>query len=423
MGAKVETLDDDSSLDEIAEPFRPAFLTDRRYIWLTGGRGGAKSYNVAKGICMLSFVPDHRVLFTRYTWSSAKESIVKEIEEKIEILGEADSFDIKEKSITNTHSGSEIVLSGIQVGSKRQTAKLKGIKDITTWVGEEMEELQDEETFDTIDMSIRSKKRHNRIFVVMNPSDANHWTYKRWLEKSHRIVMIDGFPVQMSTHPEVLHIHVTYLNNLEHLAPSFIANAQRLKLENPDKYAHKMIGTWRPQAEGVVFTNWQEGEFDHTLPYCFGMDYGYFPDPQTLGKVAVDQKRKRIYVSEKLHATEMSDNDIIASIAYNVGNSDDLIVADTSEPRTSKKIKNAGYNIKSAKKGANSVMEGIRAMQDYTIIVTEDSHNVKRELNTYVWNDKRASIPVDDNNHHIDYIRYCLERLTRKSGGRKMTAL
>ena len=47
--------------------------------------------------------------------------------------------------------------SGIKTASGDQTAKLKSISGINTFVLDEAEELMDEESFDKIDYSIRSK--------------------------------------------------------------------------------------------------------------------------------------------------------------------------------------------------------------------------------------------------------------------------
>ena len=52
-------------------------------------------------------------------------------------------------------------------------------------------------------------------------------------------------------------------------------------------------------------------------------------------------------------------------------------------------------------------------MQDYQIVVTERSSNIRKELSNYCWNDKKAGIPIDDYNHTIDPIRYTLKELTQ----------
>ena len=52
-------------------------------------------------------------------------------------------------------------------------------------------------------------------------------------------------------------------------------------------------------------------------------------------------------------------------------------------------------------------------MQSYKIIVDPNSHNIKKELNNYIWNDKKSDTPVDDYNHAIDAIRYAFTYLTK----------
>ena len=47
--------------------------------------------------------------------------------------------------------------------------------------------------------------------------------------------------------------------------------------------------------------------------------------------------------------------------------------------------------------------------QDYKIVITPTSSNIRKELSNYVWNDKKAGIPVDAFNHLIDAIRYAFD--------------
>jgi phage terminase large subunit len=92
-----------------------------------------------------------------------------------------------------------------------------------------------------------------------------------------------------------------------------------------------------------------------------------------------------------------------------------MVIADTSEPRLTAGIAAAGVNIQKADKSPDSVINGLKDMQDYQIVVTPESHNLKRELRTYVWNDKKSSTPVDANNHALDAARYCFTRLAEGS--------
>ena len=91
---------------------------------------------------------------------------------------------------------------------------------------------------------------------------------------------------------------------------------------------------------------------------------------------------------------------------------DTLIIADSAEPRLIEELKRKGNKIKGAEKGPGSVSGGIARMLDYTLVVDPESKNLKKELNNYVWHDKKSNTPIDDWNHLIDPIRYVILELT-----------
>ena len=67
-------------------------------------------------------------------------------------------------------------------------------------------------------------------------------------------------------------------------------------------------------------------------------------------------------------------------------------------------LKFSGVNIKKVKKG--TIESGIIRMQDFEIIVEENSSNIAKEFNNYVYSDKKSNLYVDNYNHIIDSIRY-----------------
>ena len=392
-------------------------------ILMTGGRGSAKSFNATTFIERLSFEKGHKMLFSRYTMTSAKISIIPEFEEKIELEGTREYFIINNNEIINKFSGSQILFRGIKTSSGNQTANLKSIQGITAFIGDEMEEWESEDDYDKLVLSIRQKGIQLRVILILNPTDADHFIYKKYIENNHRIVQIDGVDVQMSTHPDVLHLHTTYLDNIENLSEQFITIVESIKKEsidqctvngvlnqamfNKSKYAQKIIGRWADVAEGVIFDNVEEGEFDTSIPYCFGQDYGFSIDPDTLIKVAVDHKRKRIYLDEKYYGVnKLSTDDLFALNKAHIEKPKDLIAGDSSEPRLIEDLRKKGLNIKPTEKSPGIVTASILKMLEYKIIVTPDSHNLKKELRNYAWSDKKAGIPVDKCNHAIDAARY-----------------
>ena len=156
---------------------------DTRFFVITGGRGSSKSFGVGSFASILSFESGHKILFTRQTMTSAHLSIIPEFQEKISLLNAHDYFDITKSEIKNKASGSEIIFRGIKTSSGDQTANLKSLQGVTTWIIDEAEELNDELIFDKINLSIRQKGIQNRIILILNPATKEHWIYKRFFEQ------------------------------------------------------------------------------------------------------------------------------------------------------------------------------------------------------------------------------------------------
>lgn len=388
-------------MDEIKinSKFRPLWDSDVSYFIVTGGRGSSKSFTVADFIENLTFEVGHTILFTRYTLTSAHISIIPEFEEKINLEGHDGCFKINKTEIENIHTESKILFRGIRTSSGNQTAALKSIQNTTTFVLDEAEELTEEETFDKIDESVRKKGIQNRVITILNPTTKEHWIYKRFFEGNG---VCEGFN---GIKNGVCYIHSTYLDNKENLSQKFLDKAEALKKSNPDKYQHRMLGGWLSAAEGVVFPDWEFGTFDTSLPYGYGMDFGFFPDPDVLVRVAADTKRKRIYVKEMFQMNNAGLEELEKKIKQNKPDRK-TINADCAEPRLISDLQRKGIQISKVIKGAGSVLAGIKLMQDYTIIVDHDSSEIAKELNHYVWNDKKGGVPIDAYNHWIDAIRY-----------------
>lgn len=159
--------------------------------------------------------------------------------------------------------------------------------------------------------------------------------------------------------------------------------------------------------DGLIYTDWQIGAFDEILPYRFGLDFGFSNDPDALVKIAIDEKRQLIYLDEQMYAKGQS-SEMLKSILSVRCKKNDLILADSAEPRLINDLKK-DFNIRPTIKWR--VSERIKKMQSYRLIVTPSSYNLIRELEGYVWNDKKSETPVDDNNHLLDAAGYALTGL------------
>ena len=381
---------------QINEKFKPLFLNDSRYFVLTGGRGSMKSFSVTTFLLLLTYENEQTILFTRYTLTSADISIIPEFIEKIELANLENDFAITKNEIINLKTGSKILFKGIKTSSGTQTASLKSISGVTTWVLDEAEELTNEETFDKIDFSIRHKSKQNRVILILNPTTKEHFIYKKFFEERG---VNAGSNLQKE---DTTYIHTTYLDGKEFLNESFLRQAEETRVKNPRKYEHVLLGGWLEKAEGVIFTNWKIGEFVENDYVGFGQDFGFSIDPTTLVKVSIDKKNKRIYAKEFLYKAGLTTSQIAEENKRYCQNK--LIIADSAEPRLIAELKMSGCNIKPIEKP--KITDSIALLQDYELIIDADSTNLIKELNNYSWHDKKSKVPIDAYNHLIDSLRY-----------------
>lgn len=395
------------------EIYHPLYEDKEKFIILiTGGRGSGKSFNASTFIERLTFEMTpvekiaHQILYTRYTMVSAGMSIIPEMMEKIDLDGTTKYFKTTKTDIVNKMTKSRIMFRGIKTSSGNQTAKLKSIQGITTFVCDEAEEWTSEDEFDKIMLSIRKKGIQNRIIIIMNPCDSNHFIYKKYIENTHKLVEIDGVQVQISTHPNVLHIHTTYFDNLENLSPEFLKEVEDIKVSNPEKYGHVVIGRWADVAEGAVFKKWGiVKEFPQECKKVgIGQDFGFTNDPSAAVRCGIIDNR--LYVDELFYETDM----LSSAIANRLKPFSMKVFADSQDPRLIQEIKNRGVNIYPVDKFPGSIKAGIDKIKDMEFFVTERSYNIITELRKYVWDkDKDGNYinePVDEYNHLMDAIRY-----------------
>lgn len=401
----------------VPDVYDEVYTTKKEFVLITGGRGSAKTFNLSLACTRLTYEANRVIIFSRYIMDSAEDSIIPAFLGKLELQGMMSHFKVKAKDVVNKQSGSKVLFRGIKTASGNQTAKLKGTEGLSDIIVDELEEWRVRADFEKLVDSSRQKGMINRKWLIMNPTDVDHFVYDMFIKDTHKIVMYDGVPVQISTHPDVCHIHTTWLDNVENLSEGWLAKTRREQAEyhasdDPNKilgyYACSKMGRWADRKTGVVFENWTLGEFPTNIDHVYGLDFGWSPDPLAMVKVAVDKRNKKIYVKQELYGTKISDDDILAYLVDNVSRRS-LIVCDTNDGKTADRIRRERFNIHKAKK--EKIKTDISDMADYELIIDPSSDKVIYELNNYTWNDKKASIANDNNNHSMDAIRYGFRRL------------
>lgn len=212
-----------------------------RYTIMTGGRGSGKSYALAsfanEFICFTG--QKQNILYLRKTLTSAAISIIPEFMEKLELMGFENLVKTTRGEIVSKKSGSQIFFRGIQSSSKSNEANLKSIPNIGVIILDEAQELDDEPTFDRLDLSLRSKEIQNRVILSMNPTHESHWICRRFFRDR-------GVPEDFNGwYKNTTYIHTDFRDNAHNLSDDFLSLAKECEETNLEKFRNIYLGFWR----------------------------------------------------------------------------------------------------------------------------------------------------------------------------------
>ena len=276
---------------------------------------------------------------------------------------------------------------------------------------EEAYEIMNEDDFNMIDESIRGSVEGDlfkQITLTFNPWNEHHWIKKRFF---------DAAP-----DPDILALTTNYMCN-EWLDDADKKVFETMKKNNPRRYRVAGLGDWGI-VEGLVFENWEEKAFNleeikriQGIRSAFGLDFGYTNDPSALWCGMIDLTGKTIYVFDEMYKQGMS-NEAIEKQITSMGYRKERIRADCAEPKSIARLRDLGVsNITAARKGKDSVNNGIDFIQDFKIIVHPRCVNFLTEISNYTWDvdkfGKKLNVPIDDFNHLMDAMRYALEEFVK----------
>ncbi len=285
--------------------------------------------------------------------------------------------------------------------------KIKSIKGLSDVVMEEASEFTLDD-FTQLTLRLREPKHKNRqLFVMFNPVSKVNWTYKQWFDPQ----------AEIDTNRVAVH-HSTYKDN-RFLDEENIRTIENLKKTNPAYYKIYTLGEFAT-LDKLVFPVFQKQRLHATdlvdIPSYFGLDFGFVNDPSAFVHVKVDQKTKRLYVLEEYTKKGLLNNEI-ARVIKQMGYSKEVITADAAEQKSIAELKRDGIErVRPAKKGPDSVIQGISFLQQYELVVDDRCVKLIEELENYTYQKDKATNeyinkPVDSYNHCIDAIRYAVEEI------------
>ncbi|MEI2392196.1 PBSX family phage terminase large subunit [Priestia megaterium] len=380
-----------------------------RYIALKGGRASKKSKTIAlRWITKLMKHREANLLVIRKVFNTHRDSTFADLKWATHQLKVSHLWRFKTSPLEATYkpSGQKILFRGLD--NPLSITSITVEKGYLCWCWfEEGYQIAKEEDFDKVDMSIRGNTGNvfKQIVISFNPWNERHWLKTRF------------FDVRQ---PNVLAVTTNYQCN-EFLDGQDIELFEWMKRHRPRRYKVEGLGEWGI-AEGVIFDNWKEFEFDHkaiaklpTYESVNGLDFGFTNDPTAFINAVASHEKKKIYIYDEHYEQGMT-NPEIARVISNKGYAKAKIIADSAEPKSIEEIKRAGIRrIKAAVKGPDSVRAGIQLLQGYEIFVHPRCQQIQIEFANYVWDTGKDGTllnkPVDDFNHLIDALRYGMQSL------------
>lgn len=382
-----------------------------RYRVCKGSRASKKSKTTALWyiVNMMNYY-DANLLVVRKVFRTLKDSCFTELKWAINRLGVAEFWEVKESPLEMTykHTGQKIYFRGLDDPLKVTSITVEKGYLCWLWI-EEAYEIGNEDDFNMLDETIRGACPENlfkQITLTFNPWNEHHWIKKRFFD---------------SLDDETLAMTTNYLCN-EWLDDADRKVFETMKINNPRRYHVAGLGNWGI-VEGLIFENFEEKAFNidkvrslGSVKSAFGLDFGYTNDPTALFCGLVDISAKTIWVFDEIYKKGMS-NEMIAQEIIKAGYSKEKIRADSAEPKSIDRLYDLGlYHIKKARKGKDSINNGIDYIQDFHIIIHPKCVNFITEISNYTWDTKDGRLlnkPIDDFNHLMDAMRYALEDFSK----------
>jgi len=247
---------------EVPEKLLPLYTTDKRFIVIGGGRGGAKSHGVGTFLLSKAHTGKFRMLCCREVQNSIKDSVWQLLVEKIHQYEWERYFDITDKCIVHKLTRSDFIFKGMY-GNAQDIKSTEGIQ--YAWV----EEAQ----------SVSRKSLDILTPTVRNPGSQIIFTYNPTLEDD---------PVHMdymlAERDDTLKIQINWRDN------PWFPDVLRSDMEYDKKISmSKYLHVWEGHCE--IFSDEMVGAFETVdvwdCQYCVAFIDPSFSDKNGTDRTAV----------------------------------------------------------------------------------------------------------------------------------------
>ena len=382
-----------SELNEIlvTKTFYDLYDSKARYNLFVGSTRSGKSIAIIQNLIIkLRDCTNIRIIISSKTLSEAKKKLIPEFEEWLRKMGVYQGLDINKTEFKYRNPYNNSIIEFVMCDD---IGKWHGLKADVYWFNEA--NYVEKNFFEQAEMRLPDREDFNcQMILDYNPTTPHSWV--RELELT-------------SDKPGGLEVfHSTFRDN-HFLGEKQIKLIESWEHTNKNKWLIYGLGQYG-QTRGQIYTNWSTiNEWPEELTtYWYGLDFGYTNDPSALIKIGL--MGGELYMEENMYETHLTNKDISNKFGFIGVENTDEIFADSAEPKSIEEIYRLGWNILPAKKGKDSVVNGIDILQSYKMNIVKTSHNLINELTNYTWKEDKngnfLNVPVDDWNHLLDAARY-----------------
>ena len=394
--------------DVVGKGYKEYWNFKGRYRVCKGSRASKKSKTTALWfIYNIMKYKGANLLVVRKTYRTLKDSCYTELKWAIHRLGVDAFFSCTQSPLEITYlpTGQKIYFRGLDDPLKVTSITVDVGSLCWLWI-EEAYEINSEADFDMLNESIRGEVQDGlfkQVTLTFNPWNDRHWLKRKFFDNPDK---------------DTLAMTTNYTCN-EWLDEADLQVFETMKEKNPRRYQVAGLGNWGI-VDGLVYENWKEQEFNvedvrsAATTSVFGLDFGYTNDPSALFCGILDLKAKKLWVFDEMYEKGLSNRDIYNNI-NRMGFVKEQIIADCAEPKSIDELKYYGLRrIQGAKKGKDSINNGIQWIQELEIIIHPRCVNFLTEIGNYQWDEdkfgNKVNKPIDCFNHLMDAMRYALEK-------------
>ena len=382
------------------------YLEATQYIQIFfGGSSSGKSYFISDRT-VIDNINGYNYLVCRNVGNTIKKSVFNQIVKSINNMCLAMFYRINKSdmTITCTRNGKQILFAGLDdVEKLKSITPENGVLE-RVWIEEATEVKR--EAFLQLKKRLRGRTdKHKGIILTFNPVLKSHWIYKEFFA--------DCWDESKNTYSDdrKLIVKTTYKDN-NYLTPDDVYELEH----EEDQYFYNVytLGNWGILGN-LIYKNWSTADLSgmvHTFDNVVnGLDFG-FSNPNALIRAHISEKSKTIYVFQELCKRGQTYDSLIADVKRICGNG--IVTCDNEDSRGLFMLQTAGIKAVPAKKGADSVLNGITWLSGYKIVIDISCQEFINEIQQYHWQeDKDGNVlekPVKKKDHLLDALRYAVEQ-------------